>query len=178
MRVGLRTRLSHAATATARPDRLQCFVSRRLWHHGGGSGSGRAIHSSPPCWFCFSCLSPWLGGANRRTVRNERIAGTATIHGRRPDANLPVASCEVVQEEPLEIKTQRDVTGKGPPIDHGISDPTLMHRARGDDVSLLTLGTTIIRNRWRIVRWMLVGAVAAAVPALSRPRPYLASTSF
>jgi tyrosine-protein kinase Etk/Wzc len=47
-----------------------------------------------------------------------------------------------------------------------------------EDVSLLALGTTLVRSRWRILRWMLIGGVVAAVVILPRARTYLASASF
>jgi uncharacterized protein involved in exopolysaccharide biosynthesis len=47
-----------------------------------------------------------------------------------------------------------------------------------EEVSLLALGTTPLRNRRRILRWMAVGAVAAAALAFWRPPLYLASASF
>lgn len=50
--------------------------------------------------------------------------------------------------------------------------------AKDEEVSILALGTTLVRNRWRIARWMLIGAVAAAVVILMRPRVYRASASF
>jgi uncharacterized protein involved in exopolysaccharide biosynthesis len=46
------------------------------------------------------------------------------------------------------------------------------------DVSIFALGATLIKNRWRIMVWMLLGAAAAALTVLSRPRTYLASASF
>ena len=47
-----------------------------------------------------------------------------------------------------------------------------------EEVSLLALGTTLVRNRWRILRWMVIGAAAAALAILPRPRTYVASASF
>lgn len=48
----------------------------------------------------------------------------------------------------------------------------------GDDISLFAFGTTLLRNRWRIMRWMFFGAAAATIAVYSRPALYLASTSF
>ena len=50
--------------------------------------------------------------------------------------------------------------------------------ADGDDISFFTLGTIILRNRWRIVRWMFIGAAATALFVLPRPALYRATTSF
>ncbi len=58
------------------------------------------------------------------------------------------------------------------------TEPIDVGATREDEVSLLALGTTLVRNRWRIVRWVLIGAVAAAAFILPRPRTYLASASF
>ncbi len=55
---------------------------------------------------------------------------------------------------------------------------TEVNAPREDEVSLLALGTTLVRNRWRILRWMVIGALAAALTILPRPRTYLASASF
>ena len=46
------------------------------------------------------------------------------------------------------------------------------------EISLFTLGTMLLRNRWRIVRWMFIGATVSAVSVFSRPKLYLASASF
>lgn len=46
------------------------------------------------------------------------------------------------------------------------------------DVSLFTLGTTLLRNRWRLARWMTVGALIAALVVFLRPTLYVASASF
>src|SRR3954465_2381204 len=46
------------------------------------------------------------------------------------------------------------------------------------EISLFALGTTLLRNRWRIVRWMAVGGLVAAVFALFKPALYVASASF
>jgi len=58
------------------------------------------------------------------------------------------------------------------------AEPIDAHSATSEEVSLLALGTTLVRNRWRILRWMVIGAVAAALVILPRPRTYLASASF
>lgn len=48
----------------------------------------------------------------------------------------------------------------------------------GEDISLFVLATTLLRQRWRIVRWMLLGAVLGALSGLLTPPKYLASASF
>ena len=48
----------------------------------------------------------------------------------------------------------------------------------GDRASLFSVGTTLLRNRWRIVRWMLVGGVLAALLAFLKPTLYSATASF
>lgn len=53
-----------------------------------------------------------------------------------------------------------------------------MKPADNDEVSIFALGTAIVRNRWRIAIWMLLGAMASIAVILPRPRTYLASTSF
>lgn len=47
-----------------------------------------------------------------------------------------------------------------------------------DDLSLFAVGTILLRNRWRIVRWMLVGGTLAALAAFTKPALYVASASF
>ena len=44
--------------------------------------------------------------------------------------------------------------------------------------SLLVIGTILLRRRWRLLGWMLAGAVLAVLPALSKPKMYTASASF
>jgi uncharacterized protein involved in exopolysaccharide biosynthesis len=51
-------------------------------------------------------------------------------------------------------------------------------RLTGDDFSLLAMGTTLLRQRWRIVRWMGIGAMVAAIWVFLRPPLYSASASF
>src|SRR5690349_5015922 len=46
------------------------------------------------------------------------------------------------------------------------------------EISLFALGTTLLRNRWRIARWMAVGGLIAAAFAIFKPALYVASTSF
>jgi uncharacterized protein involved in exopolysaccharide biosynthesis len=43
---------------------------------------------------------------------------------------------------------------------------------------LFAVGTILLRNRWRIARWTLVGGTLAAVAAFTRPALYVASASF
>lgn len=47
-----------------------------------------------------------------------------------------------------------------------------------DDISLFALGATIVRGRWRIVRWALAGAALGLVAALLRPATFVATASF
>jgi tyrosine-protein kinase Etk/Wzc len=75
-------------------------------------------------------------------------------------------------------KKQRDMTSKGSVADSRRAGAIEVRSEADEDVSLLALGTTLVRSRWRIVRWMLIGAVAAALTILPRPRTYLASASF
>lgn len=46
------------------------------------------------------------------------------------------------------------------------------------DLSLFAMGTTLLRSRWRIVRWMVIGAVIAFLSVASKPILYVASASF
>lgn len=45
-------------------------------------------------------------------------------------------------------------------------------------MSFFTLGTTLLRNRWRILAWGLISATMAAVMAFRTPPTYIASASF
>jgi uncharacterized protein involved in exopolysaccharide biosynthesis len=47
-----------------------------------------------------------------------------------------------------------------------------------DEASLFALATALLRNRWRIARWMFVGGGLAALVALTTPALYVASASF
>lgn len=47
-----------------------------------------------------------------------------------------------------------------------------------DVTSMFELGATLLQQRWRLVRWVLIGAVISAVWAITRPPLYLASASF
>src|SRR5687767_5701202 len=49
---------------------------------------------------------------------------------------------------------------------------------RDDGVSVLTLGTVFLRNRWRIIRWSLLGGLLAVVFVVIRPPKYVASATF
>ena len=51
-------------------------------------------------------------------------------------------------------------------------------RDDGDELSLFALGTSLLRNRWRIARWMLLGGAVAALLVFLKPPLYLASASF
>jgi tyrosine-protein kinase Etk/Wzc len=48
----------------------------------------------------------------------------------------------------------------------------------GDELSLFALGTSLLRNRWRIARWMLIGGIVAAVVVFLKPPVYLGTASF
>jgi uncharacterized protein involved in exopolysaccharide biosynthesis len=78
----------------------------------------------------------------------------------------------------LREKTHSDVTSKGSSMEPRRTEAIAVDSVREDEVSLLALGTTLVRSRWRILRWMVIGAVAAALVILPRPRTYLASASF
>ena len=45
------------------------------------------------------------------------------------------------------------------------------------EVSIYDIGATMLRSRWRIVRWMVVGAVLFVLPVLRKPAVYRASAS-
>lgn len=47
-----------------------------------------------------------------------------------------------------------------------------------EEISVFAIGTMLLRNRWRIVRWAFIGAVIALVAAWTRPLLYRASASF
>ena len=49
---------------------------------------------------------------------------------------------------------------------------------QNDEISLFSLGTVLLRSRWRIMRWMFIGAVLAALSVISKPAAYVASASF
>jgi uncharacterized protein involved in exopolysaccharide biosynthesis len=48
----------------------------------------------------------------------------------------------------------------------------------GDEISLFTLITIVLRNLWRIIRWACVGAALIALYVIPRPALYRASASF
>lgn len=49
----------------------------------------------------------------------------------------------------------------------------------GDErVSLFALGTTLLRNRWLIVGWMLIGGAIAVLTVVFKPPTYAANASF
>lgn len=47
-----------------------------------------------------------------------------------------------------------------------------------DEVTLFAMATTLLRNRWRVLRWMLIGAVIAVLPTLLKPALFVGSASF
>jgi uncharacterized protein involved in exopolysaccharide biosynthesis len=47
-----------------------------------------------------------------------------------------------------------------------------------DEISLFAMGNTIVRNRWRILRWAFVGGFIAAISVINAPFLYSASASF
>lgn len=53
----------------------------------------------------------------------------------------------------------------------------VMHRT-GDEISLFSIAATVVRHRWRVVRWMIVGATIAALSVASRPTLYVSTASF
>lgn len=48
----------------------------------------------------------------------------------------------------------------------------------GSELSLFAVGTTLLRNRWRLARWMAVGAILAALTIIWQLPVYMASASF
>lgn len=48
----------------------------------------------------------------------------------------------------------------------------------GAEISLFTLGTIVLRRRWRIARWMAVGGLLATLTVITKPAVYMASASF
>jgi uncharacterized protein involved in exopolysaccharide biosynthesis len=51
-------------------------------------------------------------------------------------------------------------------------------RPADDEISLVAMGATLLRNRWRIVRWMVIGGVLAGLTVISTPIVYSAHASF
>ncbi len=50
--------------------------------------------------------------------------------------------------------------------------------ASDSEISLFTLGTRMLRSRWRIARWMLIGAVLGSLAVATKPKVYTATASF
>ncbi len=46
------------------------------------------------------------------------------------------------------------------------------------ELSVFTIGVVLLRYRWRLVSWMIVGAILAVLPLLFTPPQYRASASF
>ncbi len=55
---------------------------------------------------------------------------------------------------------------------------TLGPPSETEDISLFALGTLLLRDRWRIFRWMFVAGVIAGLMVFSRVPVYTATTSF
>ena len=53
----------------------------------------------------------------------------------------------------------------------------LVHHGDGD-ISMFEIGTILLRHRWRIARWTVVGAIVATASVVTRPALYRASASF
>lgn len=49
---------------------------------------------------------------------------------------------------------------------------------QSEEISVFAIGTLLLRNRWRIVRWAFAGAILALSLVWSRPALYRASASF
>jgi uncharacterized protein involved in exopolysaccharide biosynthesis len=47
-----------------------------------------------------------------------------------------------------------------------------------EEVSVFSLATILVRGRWRIVQWMVVGAVVAGLSVMSKPQLFTSSASF
>ena len=58
----------------------------------------------------------------------------------------------------------------------GLRTPPTGHD--GERASLFSIGTTLLRNRWRIFRWMVVGGVLAGILAFLKPTLYSAGAAF
>lgn len=76
----------------------------------------------------------------------------------------------------METKSQRESKGSGG--DSRRAGAIEAHARVTEEVSLLALGTTLVRSRWRILKWMLIGGVLAAIVVFPKARTYLASASF
>jgi uncharacterized protein involved in exopolysaccharide biosynthesis len=48
----------------------------------------------------------------------------------------------------------------------------------GNEISLFEMGAIVLRSRWRIVRWVLIGATVAALSVITKPPFFFASASF
>lgn len=49
---------------------------------------------------------------------------------------------------------------------------------REEEISLFAVGTMVLRNRWKIMRWGLAGGAVAALLVFLKPPQYVASASF
>ena len=49
---------------------------------------------------------------------------------------------------------------------------------RDEEISLFAVGNTLLRNRWRIIRWMVIGGAVAALSVVSKEAQYRATASF
>jgi uncharacterized protein involved in exopolysaccharide biosynthesis len=50
--------------------------------------------------------------------------------------------------------------------------------AGDEEISLLAIGTILLRRRWAIARWMFIGGVIAALSVIRKPPLYMATASF
>ncbi len=49
---------------------------------------------------------------------------------------------------------------------------------RVDEISVFAIGAVLLRNRWRVIRWAVAGAIVALAVVWNRPALYRASASF
>jgi uncharacterized protein involved in exopolysaccharide biosynthesis len=49
---------------------------------------------------------------------------------------------------------------------------------RDEEISLFAVGNTLLRNRWRIVRWMVLGGIIAGAAVITRKQVFKATASF
>lgn len=56
--------------------------------------------------------------------------------------------------------------------------PSIPTRVPDGELSLIEIGSLVVRNRWRLLRWMLIGGVLISIPSLSQGPTYTANASF